>query len=130
MYACNDGTQVFQLDSGTTDDGVNFSWYIETGSIYGTTGSEVNKEYQGIEIFVERGFGASVQFKIIGNEDGNDDKQWRSIGQIKNNLTTLKIPENPRGRGIRFRFSREPISEPLVLEKFTIYSVPINNPFL
>ena len=130
LYASNDGTQIFQLDSGNTDDGVNFSWYVETGPLYTVSGAEINKEYQGLEIFVERGFGVSVQYKIVGDENGNDDKQWRSIGQITNNLTTLKIPELPRGRGIRLRFYREPIVEEVVLEKVTTYYKPINNPFI
>ena len=130
LYACNDGTQVFQLESGTTDDTVNYSWYVETGPIYTVSGSEINKEFQGLEIFVERGFGASVQYKIIGNENGNDDKEWRSIGQITNNLTTLDIPNHPRGRGIRIRLFREPIQEVIVLEKITVYYKPINNPFI
>ena len=129
LYFGNDSVNAYQLEYGTQDSTTNYSWYVETGAIF-PSGSELNKVFEGVEVIANRGFGTSVQYKIVGDEKGSDDPQWKSIGQLTNNLSSLSISDSPKGRGIRFRFSREPITEPIILEKINIYYKVIGNPFI
>lgn len=129
LYMGGDSTFIYQLEIGSDDDGTNYSWYVETSSYY-PSGSELVKQFEGIEVYVQRGLGATIQYKIVGDEKGNNDEDWQSLGSVTNNLTSLPIPNLPKGRGIRFRISREPINEPIILEKIDVFYTPLYNPFL
>jgi hypothetical protein len=107
---------VYQLDTGTTYDGSDIPFTMETKTYYLGNPSVV-KTLHKLHVYCDGGKQVAIQYKL-------DEKDWVTLGRLTDSHSELLFPFSPsstRCRKIKFRITESSSGDRFYFEGFDIY---------
>ena len=116
IYLGDDDDEVFQDDTGNSDDTSPINWRGETGWHF-PQGTQAELEFTRAFVHAKRGRGINVKYKLYGPK--GEDKEWRPLNDLEDSFTVLRMSprEGTFGRGINFLFIESSTNKPPVIER-------------
>lgn len=107
--------QMWLDEEGNLDDDRTIPFYIRLGKE--NDGSEMTKDYQGFDVFGRNTTGASVKFKVSGND-------FRDIGQLDGSVTSVGINRQVPsvGKNYNLEITQDVEGSPISIEGISSYS--------
>ena len=120
IYLGDDDDEVFQDNTGNSDDTAPISWRVETGWHF-PQGTQAELEFTRLFVHTKRGRSINVKYKLYGPK--GEDKEWRPLNDLEDSFTEL--PLSPRegafGRGINFLLIESSTNKPPVTDKIDVF---------
>lgn len=119
IYIGTDSDNIMQDNSGNSDNGTAIPWFVDTGFHF-PFGNGNQAEITSVEVHTRNGRGVSVRYKLYGTPN-KIDKEWSSLGSVKDRVTEFKLRDNNQARGFALMFSDSSTQAPPVIDKVDVF---------
>ena len=121
IYLGTTGDKVLTFNSGNAD--ISAPIPFEAATIFHFPAKAYNiVEYDRVEVHTLDGRGVSVYYKLYGAS--NIDNNWKSLGDINDDITEIPFPRGTYGRGIAYKFIESSTRKPLTITRIDTFYKP------